>query len=196
MKKRNGFAFIETVITVVVLSASLLYIYNSYNAIIKDEETKLYYDDISYIYKTNYIRRFFDESSNIEWIKKNGFEDKYIITLGNGYEGMFNSVQMTNKMNESLEKIVTSYHINQILLIKSKMFDDCISESDLCKNEMDKLTYNMRSYVNTLNDTSYDYYLVIEYAEKMSVVDGEKVPVKCTPGTDINCNSFYASLGM
>ena len=48
--KKTGFAFIETIITIVILSASLLYLYNSYDAIISDEEMRLYYDDVAHIY--------------------------------------------------------------------------------------------------------------------------------------------------
>ena len=48
MKKKNrGFIIIETIITVVVLSTSLLYLYSSYSSIINREETRLYYDDVA-----------------------------------------------------------------------------------------------------------------------------------------------------
>ena len=47
---KKGFAFIETIITIVILSSALLYLYSSYSAIISEEETRLHYDDVAYIY--------------------------------------------------------------------------------------------------------------------------------------------------
>ena len=70
---KKGFAFIETIITVVLLSTSLLYLYNSYSSIISGEETRLYYDDPAYIYKTNYVRKFLEENTDIENVKRYAF---------------------------------------------------------------------------------------------------------------------------
>ena len=69
MKNKRGFVFVETIITVVVLTTSLLYLYNSYSSIINSEEERLYYDNPAYIYKTNYIRDFLESNSNIDSIK-------------------------------------------------------------------------------------------------------------------------------
>ena len=55
---KKGFVIIETIVTVVVLTTSLLYLYNSYSTIINREEARLNYDDLSYVYRTNYIRNF------------------------------------------------------------------------------------------------------------------------------------------
>lgn len=58
MKNKKGFAFVETIITVVILSASLLYLYSTYNAIISDEKVRLYYDDPAFIYYTIMLENF------------------------------------------------------------------------------------------------------------------------------------------
>ena len=47
--KKNGFASIETIITIVILASSLLYLYNSYSVILSEEEIRLTYDDAAYI---------------------------------------------------------------------------------------------------------------------------------------------------
>ncbi|MEG0977451.1 MAG: hypothetical protein RSF02_02735, partial [Bacilli bacterium] len=62
---KKGFIFIETVVTVVVLSTSLLLLYSSYSNTIYKEKDKIYYDDLSYIYRTNYIKNFLTQNSNI-----------------------------------------------------------------------------------------------------------------------------------
>ncbi len=190
MKRKGGFAFIETIVTVVVLSASLLYLYNSYSSIINDEEKRLYYDDVAYIYKTNYLRAFLEEYSNLESLKFS-FDNSYIITIGYDYQGLFNEVNAS--MNRSFAKIINNYNVNQILIVKADMFNECVDYTlDICKRSFENVNFNMKKYINTLNDTSYSYYLVVEYTEKN--VDNKLK--KCNPGSDKYCKSYYASLGI
>ena len=192
MKKKNGFAFIETIITIVILSAALLYLYSSYSAIITEEERRVYYDDTAFIYYTNYVRKFLEEYADLNTIKNNAFNETYITTIGAEYEGLFKS---DKNMKESLEKIVQSFKINQIILVDSKMFDECFSNAqDKCDRSLENLGYNLKTYINTINDTSYDYYLVVEYASNIDE-DTKKLD-KCTPGIDKKCNSYYSSLGI
>ena len=128
MKKKNGFAFIETIVTIVILSAALIYLYSSYSAIITEEERRVYYDDTSFIYYTNYVRKFLEEYADLNTIKSNAFKETYITTIGAEYEGLFESNK--SMMKESLEKIVQSFKINQIILVDSKMFDECFSNTE------------------------------------------------------------------
>lgn len=192
MKKKNGFAFIETIVTIVILSAALLYLYSSYSAIITEEERRVYYDDTAFIYYTNYVRKFLEEYADLNTIKNNAFNETYITTIGAEYEGLFKS---DKNMKESLEKIVQSFKINQIILVDSKMFDECFSNTeDKCDRSLENLGYNLKTYINTINDTSYDYYLVVEYASNIDE-DTKKLD-KCTTGIDKKCNSYYSSLGI
>lgn len=187
--KKNGFALIETIVTLIILTASLLYLYSTYSAILNEEEIRLRYDDPSYIYYTNNVRKFLEEYSNIELIKNNAFTNSYIVTIGTGYEGLFSELE-----KNMAEKIVESYNINQILLIDTKLFSECISSSKegICSSSYENVGYNLKSYINTLSTNSNDYYLVIEYSFKQN--DG-KIE-KCTPGLDEACKSYYASLGV
>lgn len=185
---KKGFAFIETIITIVILSSALLYLYSSYSAIISEEETRLHYDDVAYIYYTNNVRKFLEEYSNIEDVKKNAFNNRYIEVIGTGYDGLFDSDE-----KNMAEKIVQSYNINQIILVKATLFNDCLSsETGKCKDSFSNVGYNLKNYINTISDTSYDYYLIVEYATK---VDNGNI-VSCRPGIDESCNSYYASLGI
>ncbi len=202
MRSKKGFAFVETIITVVILSASLLYLYSTYNAIISDEKVRLYYDDPAYIYYTNYVRKFLEEYSDIENVKKNYFNDTYIVTLGTGFDALFNEVEKADNRIYSLEEIVKSFKINQMILVKSEMFDNCYEGTEkYCKSSINNLSYNMQKYVNSLSDTKYDYYLVIEYANKLEDTteenkNKERDIIKCTPGMDKRCQTYYASVGM
>ena len=202
MRSKKGFAFVETIITVVILSASLLYLYSTYNAIISDEKVRLYYDDPAFIYYTNYVRKFLEEYSDIENVKKNYFNDTYVVTLGTGFDALFNETEKVDNRINSLEEIVKSFKINQMILVKSEMFDNCYEGSEkYCKSSISNLSYNMQKYVNSLSDTKYDYYLVIEYASKLEDEteenkNKERNIIKCTPGIDKRCQTYYASVGM
>lgn len=225
MKKKNGFAFIETIVTIVILSASLLYLYSSYSTIISDEESRLYYNDVAYIYKTNYIREFLEENSNLDNIKTYGFSNSYIVTIGTGYSitsdaagviAMFTDEQYEAGMDTTLEKIIQNFNIRQMVLLKSSMFSDCLNEVkkscdnlsgsdatdcasynatiDTCNSSMANLSYNMQSFINTLSDTDYEYYLVIEYTEKIDTDTGKVV--RCNLNSDESCTNYYAYLGI
>ncbi len=191
--KKNGFAFIETVITVVVLSASLLFIYSSYSAILSEEEKRIYYDDMAHIYMNNYIRKFLEEYSEVESIKRNNKDNVYILTIGSETDGLFNQSELNKKADLSLNNIYDTFHVNQALLVKTKTFDTCMDVTiATCNTALNRVSVNLRNYLNTISDTSYDYYLVVEYSEK--VINGKTE--KCTPEFDTYCTTYYASIGM
>ena len=48
----KGFMFVETIVTTTILLVALVTIYVSYSAFIIGEKRRLYYDDMSYVYKT------------------------------------------------------------------------------------------------------------------------------------------------
>ena len=59
--KKNGFVFVETIVAIVVLTSSLLLLYSSFSKILQSEKTRVYYDDISYIYRSWYIKSKINE---------------------------------------------------------------------------------------------------------------------------------------
>lgn len=196
MKKKNrGFVFIETIITVVVLSTSLLYLYSSYSSIISREETRLYYDDPAYIYRTNYVRRFLESYTDIERIKSYAFDNSYVITIGPSFDSMFTDAQLTDNMGSSMENMFNNFNINQMLLVDSNFLNDCDGSDDdssKCQTSMNNLSYSINSYLRALNEIEYSYYLVVEYSEYNE--DGKVT--KCIPGSDDGCDMYYVSLGI
>lgn len=195
MKKNSrGFVLIETIITVVVLSTSLLYLYSSYSNIIDREETRLYYDDIAYIYRTNYVKRFLNNYSNINNIT-DYFKDTYILTIGPSFDNMFTEEQLANNMLSSMENMFNSFNINQIVLLDANMLNDCNgsdSDSVKCNSSTKSLSYSLNNYINSLNSTEYNYYLVVEYAETLK----DTKITKCIPGNNNSCNLYYVALGL
>lgn len=193
--KNKGFVFIETIVTVLVLSTSLLYLYNSYNNIIDKEETRVYYDDVAYIYKTNYIKRFLEENANIEYVKSEAFKKSYVTSIGNAFDNFFNEAQLAENMNNSLENILNNFKVNQMFLVKRNYIDECDGSetSDECYFNATDNAYNLTNYIKSINDTKHDYYLVVEYSEK---VDSDGKITKCTPRVDTNCRNYFVSLGL
>lgn len=193
--KNKGFVFIETIVTVLVLSTSLLYLYNSYNNIIDKEETRVYYDDVAYIYKTNYIKRFLEENANIEYVKSEAFKKSYVTSIGNAFDNFFNEAQLEENMNNSLENILNNFRVNQMFLVKRNYIDECDGSetSGKCYFNATDNAYNLTNYIKSINDTKHDYYLVVEYSEK---VDSDGKITKCTPRVDTNCRNYFVSLGL
>ena len=193
--KNKGFVFIETIVTVLVLSTSLLYLYNSYNNIIDKEETRVYYDDVAYIYKTNYIKRFLEENANIEYVKSEAFKKSYVTSIGNAFDNFFNEAQLAENMNNTLENILNNFRVNQMFLVKRNYIDECDGSetSDECYFNVTDNAYNLTNYIKSINDTKHDYYLVVEYSEK---VDSDGKITKCTPRVDTNCRNYFVSLGL
>lgn len=193
--KNKGFVFIETIVTVLVLSTSLLYLYNSYNNIIDKEETRVYYDDVAYIYKTNYIKRFLEENANIEYVKSEAFKESYVTSIGNAFDNFFNEAQLAENMNNTLENILNNFRVNQMFLVKRNYIDECDGSetSGKCYFNATDNAYNLTNYIKSINDTKHDYYLVVEYSEK---VDSDGKITKCTPRVDTNCRNYFVSLGL
>lgn len=200
--KRNGFTFIETIVTIVVLSTALLLLYNSYSSIITNEERRLYYDDPAYLYKTYFVKQFLIAHTNIDTIRTNDFiaNDKYVLTIGHGYPNMCEDSAYCT----SLQNIYNNLFINQILLVDSSLFFNCDftdSDSVKCKNSLNNnLSTGMRNYLKSLNSIDYDYYLVIEYSSAIitEVEDGNTISRACEQGygMDDNCKTFYAAVGI
>ena len=211
MIHKKGFSFIETIVTIVVLSTSLLYIYSSYSNIITNEERRLTFDDIAYIYKTDYVKKYLESNVNIERIKTNDLAstNSYVLTIGPNYGNLSTNPNVSTE----LEAIMNGFHIYRIVIVDAQIFEDCtFSDQDTnkcvvsgdckCFNSKENITINMQNYLKSLNSSENTYYLAIEYSEKLD--DNGKI-VNCIPNSEDtrtdkgyrNCNfSYYSSLGI
>ena len=189
----KGFIFIETVVTVVILSASLLILYNTYSSSFENEKDRLNYDDVAFIYRTNEIRKFLNENTLIKQLKSTAFENTYATFVGSSNLSLFSPEQQSQGIPSTLESIMNLMHINKILLLKTDYINNCYDELDICKTSVKFLTDNFKGYLKSLNDTDYDFYLVVEFGE---TIDEYGKIVKCSPDFDKNCNTYYANLGI
>lgn len=192
IRNKKGFVFIETIITVVVLSASLIIIYSAYSSAISDEKTRLYYDDPAYIHRSYFVREFLYLNSNIEYIKDYVFNNSYITTIGVGFDTMFTQEQEDAGMRQSLQILYDIYNINQMVIVDGATAKECLIHPDAsCKTAYQFVSVNMAGYIKTLNLLENKYYLVIEYTEK---TNEEGIVERCTPSIDTRCLSFYTVL--
>ena len=59
--RKNGFVFVETVIVICILSATLLILYASYSHILRVTRQKTTFDTTDNIYTTYYVKKIIDE---------------------------------------------------------------------------------------------------------------------------------------
>jgi hypothetical protein len=59
--KKNGFVFVETIVSIIILTTALILLYSSFHRILQNEKTRVYYDDFNYIYRSWYIREELEE---------------------------------------------------------------------------------------------------------------------------------------
>lgn len=190
----KGFIFIETVVTVVILSASLLILYNTYSSSIENEKDRLNYDDVAFIYRTNEIRKFLNENTLIKQLKSSdSFNTNYVTHVGGSTGSLFSPEQETQGIPSALEAIKNLMHISDILMLKTDYIKNCYDELGICKTSVANTTPSLKAYLKSLNDTDYDFYLVVEFGETK---DETGNIVKCSPTFDKNCNTYYANLGI
>ena len=194
----RGFVFIETIVTVVILCASLIYLYSSYSSIINNEETRIYYDDPAYVYKASYLRDYLINNSNIETIKNDSqtFADFFAHNIGPIYEGLF----LGSTSDPDFYRMWNNFHVRNMVLIPSDLITECDGNlsgeiEGKCEETYENYitSYHLRNYIRSLNDTGHDYYLVVEFSETL---DDNGNIIGCNMGADIRCHSYYVSLGI
>ena len=178
---------VEIVETDDMIASYCFHYMNEYDIVISSFDTDFY----SLV--NNHVKIFRYRGKKSQLIDKFFIKEKFNIDCKyfNDYKALIGD--SSDNIKESLGTIINGYKINQMLLIKTEMFDECFSNEDAkCKNSLENLGYNLKEYVNTLNDTSYDFILVVEYTNKINEFNF----TKCLPGQDEMCRSFYASLGI
>ena len=176
--KKNGFVLIETVIVVVVLTSSLLLLYSTFNKILQTEKTRVYYDDVNYIYRTWYVKNVLD-SLNFS-VPKNDLDNRenasksiYFVTLGEDYQGLFDGYESKKVY---FKNMLNDFNVTQIILLNKNKINNlkkctinCAQDPNCeeyanCNEVYTNLSENMINYLKALNtDLDAPYLLVAEY---------------------------------
>ena len=172
--KKNGFVFVETIISIVILTSSLLLLYTSFSKILQSEKTRVYYDDESYIYRTEYLKnKINDLNLNALTRRLEGNDNIYFLTIGMDTEDLFlNYEEEAEFMNSLLE----NFEVKQMILLKTNKIDNLKNCSVKCSENKDcqeyencndlylKLSDEFINYLKTIYvETSTPYILGVEY---------------------------------
>lgn len=144
--QNKGFIFIETVIVLVVLSASLIGLYSSFSSVINTLENRKKYDNINDIYKVNIISE----------ILTNVPSDTYTIIDSSSCQNYMNSdcTEIFNELNIS-EVLLTNTNIQTILNLD-------IDIPNTMKEYLQTINKNEKSIVARFNRNSENYYASLE----------------------------------
>lgn len=176
---KKGFVFIETIIVISILLASLMIVYSLYVSSINKENKRLRYDDPVKLYQTFYMKQYLNSFRLNELEKNITNENPYINIYGQSdlFGGSFSNEK------KFFERITDELNIETILLTTYdvSLLTDCKENRNmLCTNN------NLIEYLSTLdNDGKSGYRLIIEYKEQLN---GKK----CENKKD--CYSFYSNV--
>lgn len=188
MKKKNGFVFIETLIVVAVLTASLLMVYSTYSAIIMKEKTRVKYNDSVYLYRTYYLEKFFT-NFRLDILASDYHLDK----ARNRFITSFNcknSILLENEEdNEGFcELVYTNLNVSNMYLAFNDLseFQNCPNGSSACSNLL-QVNETMAEYLKTIGGKGTNgYRIILEFSENK---DG----TRCTGD---GCQLYYSTISL
>ncbi len=180
---KKGFALVETIIVIVVLTVSLLLLYSSFSRIIHAQKKRINYDDVSLIYRSSSLEAEL-KSFNFNAVLSSFSEsDLPYMTIGVDTALLFEGYQdqktyFTNFLNDN--------NISQILLIKTIYVDDM---KNCTEDECPDLTHDLLYYVKSVDVDRDDFpsstILIVEYTECANVEISDDV------SKDV-CKNYYS----
>ena len=182
MKRKNGFIFIETLVVVAVLTASLLLTYSAYNSAIVKESIRIRYNDSAYMYRTYYLSQFFREfrfDYLVSNLSKNPQKINYITNFSCENDGFFDKGNFNIGLCQSL---YNQFHISNMYLTYNDLsnFQDCDDYTGKCE-ELGQVRGEAANFIKTIGGNGDGYRLIIEFEE---CKDGTK-------GGNNTCNENY-----
>lgn len=191
MKKNRGFVFIETMVTIVILSAALLSLYSLFNALVIREKRRHYYDDPIYIYRANYITNMFiekylaagsnsstsilnDESYNYalaaDLLAIDGEHSSHIrsISCDNDFFDNINNSKSECETffndNQIYKMYVASYDLSFLKACSNKKLREGLDLNDTC-TEYEYMSSQAKQYIKTLKyiKGANGYYFIYEF---------------------------------
>lgn len=189
MKKKKGFVFVETLIVVAVLTASLLMLYSTYSALIRKEKTRIKYNDSAYLYRTYYLEKFF-RNFRLDMVSRslNKEDTTKPLSLLTGF-GCTGSLLVNEEDNKGLcENLVEELHINNMYLTYNDLsaLQNCRNQSGVCE-ALVQVNDTASAYLKTIGgEGTSGYRIIIEYAEN-------KAGERCV-GED--CIYYYTTLSL
>ena len=183
---KNGFIFVETIVAIVVLTSSLLLLYNTFTRILQNEKSRVYYDDVNYIYRSIYLRNKLSKL-NLNGVINNleTNENVYFTTIG---------LETPNLVNEDeknfMSNLLLDFDVSQMLVVKANKLDNLKTCNIECSLDSNCSQYeNCNSLYTNVSDNMINYLKTI-YVD----VDCKNILVSeyktCTTGN--HCQNYYS----
>lgn len=199
---KKGFVFIETIIVIVVLTSTLLLLYSSFTKILQSEKTRIYYDDVNYLYRTQYIASILGKLNLTSVFNAvtdaSSRKERYVLKIGTNTSGTYYNQLFSGRTKEKtlFNKLISTYNVSDIIVFEDVNTNN-IKQCNLqyasnpvntyhkeCSNLLGDVSSDMMSYLKTLFvDTSSTYVIVIEYKS-------------CDSKTNTNCRNYYSWVGV
>lgn len=182
MSNKKGFVLIETIVTVLVLAVSLLYIYSAFNDVLFKEKTRVRYNDVGHMYHTFYIKEFFSEY-NLNSILSHLNINNPMAIIGCDHADIFiDSVDVAASQSKC-NAIIESLGVTRIAVSLGDLsyVHDCNDSTDAKCSYLYNFTDEELSYLQTLGDLGEDnkYVMIVEFSEEKifgnSDVDTSKI---------------------
>ncbi|MBE6155704.1 MAG: hypothetical protein E7164_03000 [Firmicutes bacterium] len=140
----KGFIFIETIITVVILMTTLVFLYSSYSSVVITEQRRLYHDDIAYVYKTQHIRDVLDLT--LDYSKFNNAID-YKMNLAPVNERMYiyvfnieSDIYKDNSLISAAQDLYKFYRLVYLKISDIETLKNCIKTGERTPDQKCKTT--------------------------------------------------------
>ncbi len=142
----RGFIFVETVVVLVVLAASLIGLYSTFSSVINNIEKRKQYDNINDIYKVNIIKDL-------------------IINEPSGTYTIINSNNCTNYMNSDCNEVFSELSVSEVLITGNNVqtiIDLNINIPNTMKEYLKTINKNEKSIIVRFYRSGKNYYSSLE----------------------------------
>ncbi len=170
MKNNKGFVFIETIIVVAILITSLIYLYSTYVSLTNNENRRLFYDDVSYIYRAYYVKKYFSSQRIDRYVNSlsnaNQTENvNFIISFGCGSDEVFDDFEKESGFCELLSQ---EMHLSQVYVTYNDLssIQNCGNNtSGLCAT-YSRVNSHLAAYLQTLGGKGKTgFRMIVEFQE-------------------------------
>lgn len=190
MRKKKGFVFIETIVVIAVLLTSLLFLYSTYIGLSNNEKRRLMYDDVSYLYRTYFVKKYFT-SQRLDRIlstldrTNSSTNANFLTSFGCGNLDAFENYAKEGSFCEMMSQDLHIAHI-YLTYYDLSVLQDCTNhETGLCTT-FARVNQDLGAYLRTLGGKGVSgYRMIVEYQE-----DGKGN--FCTD--DEHCLHYFASI--
>jgi hypothetical protein len=120
IKNKKGFAMVETIVVMVMVTIILLRVFSSFATTLSREKTRVYYDDTAYIFKLYAIADYLKVNNVNPDYATSIAADNYVVPIGIGTPQLFMNMSSDEirKFKTGFTDLTQSYGLEHLLLVK------------------------------------------------------------------------------